>query len=172
MSDSYDAEQPELPLVSLRNISLAQGGRIFLRRLNWDIYAGDHWVVRGDNGTGKTTLLRVISGELWPAPGHDERRLFGFAGELDSSPLSAEGRFSYVGPELQNLPVRQESNLTGLEMIASGLEDTVYLHKDLSPKEAKRLKRIVRLLGIKRLVGKLFVELSQAKSARSFSLGL
>ncbi|MCB1099311.1 MAG: ATP-binding cassette domain-containing protein [Verrucomicrobiae bacterium] len=166
MSDSYDAEQPELPLVSLRNISLAQGGRIFLRRLSWDIYAGDHWVVRGDNGTGKTTLLRVLSGELWPAPGHDERRLFGFAGELDSSPLSAEGRFSYVGPELQNLPVRQESNLTGLEMIASGLEDTVYLHKDLSPKEAKRLKRIVRLLGIKRLVGKLFVELSQGEKRK------
>lgn len=166
MSESFDAEQSEIPLVSLRNISLAQGGRIFLRRLNWDIYAGDHWVVRGDNGTGKTTLLRVLSGEMWPAPQHDERRLYGFSGELESSPLSAEGKFSYVGPELQNLPIRQESQLTGLEMIASGLEDTVFLHADLTPKEAKRLKRIVRLLGIKKLVPKQFVELSQGEKRK------
>lgn len=166
MSDTYDAEEPEIPIVSLRNIALTQGGRVFLRRLNWDIYAGDHWVVRGANGTGKTTLMKVVSGEMWPAPNHDERRFYGFGGELDSSPLSAEGRFSYVGPEMQNLPIRQESRLTGLEMIASGLEDTVFLHADLTPEQTKRLKRIVRLLGIKRLVPRPFVELSQGEKRK------
>ena len=166
MSEPSDAEQPEIPLVSLRNIALAQGGRVFLRRLSWDIYAGDHWVVRGENGSGKTTLLKVVAGEMWPAPKHDERRLYGFDGEPDSSPLSAEGRFSYVGPEMQNLPIRQESQLTGLEMIASGLEDTVFLHADLTSRQAKRLKRIVKLLGIKRLVPRPYTELSQGEKRK------
>jgi molybdate transport system ATP-binding protein len=159
-------ENGELPLVTLRDLALARGGRAFLRHLNWELYAGEHWVIRGGNGTGKTTMLQVISGDIWPAAKHHDRRFYGFSGELDSSPLSAEGKFSYVGPDLQNLPIRQESTLTGLEMIASGLEDTVFLHADLTLKQARRLKRIVRLLGIKKLVPRRFVELSQGEKRK------
>lgn len=45
-----------------------------LRNINFDIYPGDSVGVIGSNGTGKSTLLRLITGVLLPDEGHVTRR--------------------------------------------------------------------------------------------------
>ncbi|QSB05783.1 ABC transporter ATP-binding protein [Natronoglycomyces albus] len=45
-----------------------------LRNLNFDIYPGDSVGVIGSNGTGKSTLLRLITGVLLPDEGYVRRR--------------------------------------------------------------------------------------------------
>jgi ABC-type molybdenum transport system ATPase subunit/photorepair protein PhrA len=35
---------------------------------------GEHWMISGDNGVGKSTLLKLILGELWPAQGGSIKR--------------------------------------------------------------------------------------------------
>jgi ATP-binding cassette subfamily F protein uup len=56
-------------LVELRNISIDMAGRTLVRDFNLTILAGERIGIVGRNGTGKTTLVRTILGEMIPANG-------------------------------------------------------------------------------------------------------
>ncbi|MFH1023459.1 MAG: ATP-binding cassette domain-containing protein [Planctomycetota bacterium] len=53
-----------MPLVSLRNIHLAFDGPPLLDGISLQLEAGERLCLMGRNGTGKTTLMRLIRGEL------------------------------------------------------------------------------------------------------------
>jgi len=57
------------PLVALDRISVAFGHLPLLDAVSMQVQAGDRIGVLGRNGTGKSTLLRVISGEQQPDAG-------------------------------------------------------------------------------------------------------
>lgn len=51
-------------LLSCENISFAYGERTIFSQLSFQIQPQEFWVVSGDSGVGKSTLLKVLSGEL------------------------------------------------------------------------------------------------------------
>jgi ATP-binding cassette subfamily F protein uup len=53
-----------MALLTLRNIQLGFGGPLLLDHLNLSVDPGERICVLGRNGEGKSTLLKVISGEL------------------------------------------------------------------------------------------------------------
>lgn len=56
-------------LVELRNISIEMAARTLVKDLDLTILAGERIGIVGRNGTGKTTLIRTILGELTTAKG-------------------------------------------------------------------------------------------------------
>src|SRR6056300_1992601 len=50
-------------MISLNNISYEFGGNYLYRDANWHIKPKERIGLVGKNGTGKTTLLRLITGE-------------------------------------------------------------------------------------------------------------
>ncbi len=56
-------------MIDLSNISLQFNGRYLYRDINYRINAGDRISLVGANGTGKTSLLKIISGTLQPEKG-------------------------------------------------------------------------------------------------------
>lgn len=62
-----------MPLLSLRNISLAFGGPPILDSIQLSIEPGERVCLLGRNGEGKSTLLKLILGELEPDAGEFER---------------------------------------------------------------------------------------------------
>jgi ATP-binding cassette subfamily F protein uup len=56
-------------LLSLRNIGLAFGGPAIFDGINLQVEEGDRLCLLGRNGTGKSTLLKLISGEFPPEGG-------------------------------------------------------------------------------------------------------
>jgi ATP-binding cassette subfamily F protein uup len=58
-----------VPLVSLDHIAVAFGHLPLLDDVSFQIEAGERVCIIGRNGTGKSTLLRVLSGELPPDSG-------------------------------------------------------------------------------------------------------
>jgi ATP-binding cassette subfamily F protein uup len=58
-----------LALLTLREVSMAFGGPPLLDGVNLQLEAGDRLCLMGRNGTGKSSLLRLMSGELLPDGG-------------------------------------------------------------------------------------------------------
>jgi len=56
-------------LVKTRGLRFAHGPRVILDGVDIDIYRGEVTTIMGPSGTGKTTLLRLIGGQLKPSAG-------------------------------------------------------------------------------------------------------
>ncbi|MGW8313223.1 MAG: ATP-binding cassette domain-containing protein [Desulfuromonadales bacterium] len=63
-----------MALINLRNISLAFGGPPLLENISLRITRGERICLLGRNGMGKSTLLKLISGELAPDCGVIDRQ--------------------------------------------------------------------------------------------------
>lgn len=59
-------------LVKIRNLSFYRGNRAIYDNVSLDIQRGKITAVMGPSGTGKTTLLRLIGGQLKPSAGQVE----------------------------------------------------------------------------------------------------
>ena len=58
-----------MPLISLQNISVGFGGPLLLDGVDLQIEPGERVCLVGRNGTGKSTIMRVITGEIKPDGG-------------------------------------------------------------------------------------------------------
>ena len=58
-----------MPILTLRDIQLGFGGPPVFDGINLQIDAGDRLCLMGRNGTGKSTLMKLVSGELLPEAG-------------------------------------------------------------------------------------------------------
>jgi iron complex transport system ATP-binding protein len=56
-------------ILELKNLRVARGRAIILHELDWRVNAGEHWVILGANGSGKTSLLKALTGYLSPTSG-------------------------------------------------------------------------------------------------------
>ena len=50
------------PIITVENLCCKSGRRHLLKDINWTVNAGEHWLIFGMNGCGKTTLLSCIAG--------------------------------------------------------------------------------------------------------------
>ena len=57
------------PVLELSGLKIDRGETSILRDVNWRIDPGEHWVVLGANGSGKTSLLKALTGFLSPTAG-------------------------------------------------------------------------------------------------------
>jgi molybdate transport system ATP-binding protein len=51
-------------ILEIQNLNFQYGSNIVLKNLNWKIKKGENWQIGGPSGTGKTTLAKIISGEI------------------------------------------------------------------------------------------------------------
>ena len=85
-------------LLRIRQADLYVDYRAVLRRVNWELRAGEHWAVFGANGAGKSSFLKLLYGDLSPALGGRIER----TGFPRGTPIQAWKRQTgLVSPELQ-----------------------------------------------------------------------
>ncbi len=56
-------------VLSVENLRVERSGTVILRDVNWRVQRGEHWVILGANGSGKTSLLSALTGYLMPTSG-------------------------------------------------------------------------------------------------------
>jgi iron complex transport system ATP-binding protein len=56
-------------ILSTQDLTIQRGDVRILDRVTWSIRAGEHWVILGANGSGKTSLLSALTGYLSPTSG-------------------------------------------------------------------------------------------------------
>ena len=99
--------------VTLRRIDLDRGGRAVLRDVSWRIRPGQRWLLIGGNGAGKTQLLKLVSGAVWPKPTSHGSRRYRLQGESFDTPAGVADEIAYVGAERQDRYEHYEWNFTG-----------------------------------------------------------
>jgi iron complex transport system ATP-binding protein len=57
------------PAFELSGVHLVEQGTVVLRDLDWTVEADERWVVLGPNGSGKTSILRLVSFARGPSRG-------------------------------------------------------------------------------------------------------
>jgi iron complex transport system ATP-binding protein len=56
-------------ILKISNLRIERGGTVILDNVNWRMQAGEHWVILGANGSGKTSLLSALTSYLMPTTG-------------------------------------------------------------------------------------------------------
>jgi iron complex transport system ATP-binding protein len=56
-------------ILEVTNLRVARGNTTILNDVSWRVQSGEHWAILGANGSGKTSLLKALTGYLSPTAG-------------------------------------------------------------------------------------------------------
>lgn len=141
-----------LPLVTLDRVDVFWFGAFLLRDITWTLRRGENWLISGANGAGKSTLLRLILGDLWPHHTSIGKRLFHFDGEPSESTIGIRNRIGYVSAEQQDHYQRTGVELTGEQVILSGLYDVVWPQGGPAEEDLARVREVATRLRLEKLL--------------------
>jgi len=60
------------PILDVSALGITRDGTRILEDISWTVRKGEHWVILGANGSGKTSLLAALTGYLTPTTGEVE----------------------------------------------------------------------------------------------------
>src|SRR6188768_117280 len=153
------AENPAFS-VTLKRIDLDRGERAVLRDVNWRITAGQRWLLVGGNGAGKTQLLKLLAGSVWPKPTGRELRRYRFRGEAFDTPAGVAEEIAYVGAERQDRYEHYDWNFRVHDVVGTGVQRTDIPMRELTSAEQRVVAALLKRLDIGALAGRRFLTLS------------
>lgn len=147
--------------VQLANLDLLRSGRRVLEAVSWRIRPHERWVLAGANGAGKTQLLKVIAGSVWPTPSaQDSPRRYVWQGESWSTPAGVQEEIGYLGPERQDKYERYGWDHAVERVVGTGLYRTDIPLDKLTPADRRRIRLLLARLGVEHLARRRFLSLS------------
>jgi molybdate transport system ATP-binding protein len=146
--------------VTLRRIDLDRGGNAVLRDVEWSIRPGQRWLLVGGNGAGKTQLMKLVAGAVWPTPTGRELRRYRLRGDTHDTPAGVLEEIAYVGAERQDRYEHYEWNFRAHDVVGTGIQRTDIPMRELSAAERRRVARIFERLDIGELADRRFLTLS------------
>ncbi|HYQ45415.1 MAG TPA: ATP-binding cassette domain-containing protein [Polyangiaceae bacterium] len=142
------SHEPNAPLVLMRNVQVSYAERRVLDGLNLEIARGQHTLVRGPNGCGKTTLLNLINGDN-PQVYANDVTICGMKRGSGESVWDVKKQLGQVSYALHvEYAYRCTANL--IECVLSGFYDSIGLYQEPGYAEihaAERWLSVVGLLG-------------------------
>ncbi|NOQ87835.1 MAG: ATP-binding cassette domain-containing protein, partial [Gammaproteobacteria bacterium] len=127
-----------MSLVRLRNIHVGFGGPAILESISVSIEAGERLCLLGRNGTGKSTLLKVISGEVKADSGDIESKQ-----NLKLAVLDQEPRGDLQGTIFDVVAVGLGENAKLLQDYHHALHNFTENHNDQTTAELERAQNQV-----------------------------
>lgn len=121
------------PLVEMKNVSVSWDGETVLNRLNWTVRPGEHWLIRGPNGCGKTTLMELITGDN-PQLYANEIYLFGRKRGTGESVWDIKRQLGMVSYRL-HLEYRMVGSCDLEAVVLSGFYDSIGLYNSRNDSE-------------------------------------
>ncbi len=117
-------------------------------------------MLAGGNGAGKTQLMKLVAGSVWPTPTGRETRSYRWREETFSTPLEVKDEIGYLGPERQDKYARYGWNHTVEQIVGTGLYRTDIPLDVLSAADRKRIGALLSRFGFAGLAQRRFLSLS------------
>ena len=128
--------------LTIKNLACKRGSNIVFEKISFDIKSGQSFLIKGNNGSGKTSLLRTIAGFIKP-----------YAGEIFFDNKNDNENFQFIGEKnalKNNLSVKNNVILWSLLFnVSVNIDDFLkifslnnFLNKDVATLSDGQKKRL------------------------------
>jgi iron complex transport system ATP-binding protein len=146
--------------LELDGVCLDIDGRPILKDVTWRAARGEKWIILGRNGSGKTSLLRLLSGFGFPSRG----RMLVLGELLGRTDLHLLRR--RVGWIHGDLAADIPFFMTALEVVLSGAEGSLVVYDKVPGNEEQMALQMLEKLGMQEFAGRSFFRLSTGERQR------
>lgn len=143
-SEPSTDENPEV-LIKMTNVNVGWGDNHVLQNLSWQLNKGEHWLIQGPNGSGKTTFLELITGDNMQVFANDVW-LFGAKRGSGESIWDIKKQLGIVSYRL-HVEYRMLGGTSLLNVIISGFRDSIGLYGGATDMEISAAKKWLALGG-------------------------
>jgi len=147
---------PEEPLVQIRDASIRYTDNLVFEHLDWRIDPGQHWQLTGPNGSGKTCLLNLITGDH-PQCYSNDIFVCGYQRGNGESIWDIKQHIGYVSSELQ---WDYRVSISCKNVIISGFYDSIGLYVKASDLQEEVAAQWLQILGLQNRALQPFNQLS------------
>lgn len=148
-------------VVHMDNVSLKREGKSILSNINWNIEKGEHWILFGLNGSGKTSLLNMLNAEYFPSSG----RLIVAGMEFGKTVLGEKLR-KKIGLVSSALQEKLYKNDNAFEIVLSGAFASIGLYETPTDEMRERAIGLLKDMGCFEYANRKYETLSQGEKQR------
>ncbi|BCJ86864.1 ABC transporter ATP-binding protein [Effusibacillus dendaii] len=149
-----------MQVINVQNLSWVREDKQILQDINWQVRAGEHWAIIGLNGSGKTSLLKMITGYEWPTKGQIEV-IGNKYGECELREVRKQ--IGWLSAALRDEMHRTE---TAVNVVVSGKYASIGLWEKVDPAVRDKAYGLLSQLGCDYLAEKRFGTLSQGEKQK------
>jgi iron complex transport system ATP-binding protein len=147
-------------ILEISNLRIQRDGVVILDDVNWRVERGQHWVILGANGSGKTSLLSALTGYLMPTAG--EISLLGkIYGQSDWRELRK--KIGIVSSAVRQMMADEEP---AIETVASGKYAMIDFWGRLSRTDQAKASKLLKQVECEYLTERPWRVLSQGERQR------
>lgn len=132
-------------LIEMYNVNVGWDGHKVLDCLNWTLHEGEHWLIRGPNGSGKTTFLELITGDNMQVYCNDIR-MFGRKRGTGETMWEIKAKLGIVSYRL-HVEYRMVGGTSLENVIISGFRDSIGLYEQATDVEKNAADKWLALGG-------------------------
>ena len=129
-------------IIETKGLCCQSGKNYLLNHVDWKVKKGEHWLVFGLNGCGKTTLLSVIAG--FRAVSDGIVKLFGQPYTKENI-LNVRKKIGWVSSSFFDKYYTKESSLN---IVLSGLFGTLGIDYAIQDEDVVRAKQLLQKLHV------------------------
>lgn len=157
-TDFSELEKNNTPLIEMKNVNVGWDGKKVLDNVNWVVEQKQHWLIRGPNGSGKTTILELITGDNAQVFCNDIS-LFGKRRGSGETIWELKEKMGIVSYRL-HVDYRNFGDMTIQDVVISGLHDSIGLYEQIGEYERILAKSWLNLCGFENRANEHFKKLS------------
>ncbi len=143
--------------ITLENVTLSRQNKNLLKDITWKVNKGEHWAILGLNGSGKTSLLKLITAEYWTSQGNVEVLGNKFGG-TDISNMRT--KIGIVGSFIAE---RLSPHMLAEKIVLTGKYKSSILYTEYGEKELNEARQMLISIGGEHLLGRIYASLSQGE---------
>jgi molybdate transport system ATP-binding protein len=145
------------PLIRMKNLRVAYADHLVFDGFDFELYPGEHCFIQGPNGCGKSTLVKLITGDH-PQGWGNEIMVAGIPRKIGERVQDVRMQTSLVSHELHRSFLSLEE-ISTLEVVLSGFFGTVGLYEPVGEEKIAEAKEALQICGLSGYENRLFRDL-------------
>lgn len=153
-------------IIDFKNIYVSYEVKPVLENINIEIKQGEHWAILGQNGSGKSTFIKLISNDLYPNTKYKfQKKIFG---KDRWSIFDLKKNLGIITNDLHNYFSEHGNFLTAYEVVLSGFYSSIgiFQHQDFTKEQHKRALEVLEFLEISEIKDKRVQHMSTGQLRR------